>query len=143
MRPFKFGAKATRGMNMATGGTFHGPRLRGSVRAGGGDTFTVRSSGSIRLDVRLVLTCDDGAHILMTFGGVATPEQEGMALRIAPRFEAPDGEHAWLNDVQAVGWGEVVDSGVRFDVWALGCRPARARGLAGCVQGAGKGDATR
>jgi hypothetical protein len=107
-------------MNMAAGGTFEGPRLAGTVRPGGGDCFVMRPSGSIRLDVRLILTCDDGSHILMTYGGITAPSPEGVRIRIAPLFEAPDGPHEWLNDIQAVGWGGLVEGGVRFEVWALG-----------------------
>jgi hypothetical protein len=113
------GPEGIRGMNMALGGTFAGPRLAGSVRPGGGDRFTMRASGSIRLDVRLVLTCDDGTDFLLTYGGIATPSPSGPMIRIAPTFEAPSGLYAWLNDVQAIGWGGLVDGGVSFDLWEL------------------------
>ena len=39
-----------------TGGTFEGERLRGSVLEPSGDWITVRPNGSMKLDVRVVLS---------------------------------------------------------------------------------------
>ena len=52
-----------------TGGSFEGPRLRGTVEPGGSDWILVRPDGSLRLDVRLTLKTDDGALIGMTYAG--------------------------------------------------------------------------
>ena len=53
-----------------TGGSFKGERLRGKVLAGGGDWVTVRSNGTITLDLRITLETDDGSLIDMTFTGI-------------------------------------------------------------------------
>ena len=112
--------QGTRGILGVTGGTFEGPRIRGSVVAPGGDWFTVRANGSLKLDVRLLLVAEDEANILLTYSGVASPREDGgMDIRIAPLFEAPEGPHAWLNDRQCVGFGELVEGGVRYEVYAL------------------------
>ncbi len=112
--------QGTRGIIPVTGGTFEGPRLRGTVSPPGGDWFTVRSNGVLKLDVRALLVTDDGAHILISYSGIAVPlEAGGMQIRIAPLFEAPAGTHAWLNDVQCIGYGELFEGGVRYDVYAL------------------------
>ncbi|MCC6436688.1 MAG: DUF3237 domain-containing protein [Acidimicrobiales bacterium] len=99
-----------------TGGTFEGPRLRGTVAPmTGADWVTIRPDKSMRLDVRLVLQADDGGTIYMYYGGIVT---DGQA-RTAPYFETGDAQHAWLNNVQAVGIGTVSADGPRYEVYAL------------------------
>ena len=103
-----------------SGGSFEGERLRGSVLAGsGGDYLTLRPSGSMKIDVRLVLTTDDGASVLMTYEGVGATDADGFGLRTAPLFETGDARYAWLNDVQAVAVGELTAEGVVYHVYAL------------------------
>ncbi len=109
----------TRGILGVTGGTFEGPRLSGTIAGPGGDWFTVRSTGTLKLDVRLLLVGDDGANILLTYSGVGVRNGEGMEIRIAPLFEAPEGPHAWLNDIQCVGVGHLFDGGITYEVYAL------------------------
>jgi hypothetical protein len=55
-----------RRVGIVTSGTFTGERLSGKVLDGGSDRQTVRSDGSITLDVNLTLQTDDGIHILMS-----------------------------------------------------------------------------
>ena len=52
------------------GGSFEGPRLRGSVVAGGSaDWQVLRSDGVLEMDLRVTLQTDDGALISMrSFG---------------------------------------------------------------------------
>jgi hypothetical protein len=112
--------QGTRGIIPVTGGTFEGPRLSGTLVPPGGDWFTVRANGTLKLDVRALLVTDDGVNILISYSGVAIPQETGgMRIRIAPLFEAPDGPYAWLNDVQCVGYGDLVDGGVRYEVYSL------------------------
>ncbi len=99
-----------------TGGTFSGARLSGTVAPlTGADWVTVRPDKSLRIDVRLVLQADDGGTIYMYYGGILI---DGRA-RTAPYFETGDEQHAWLNNVQAVGIGEVTAEGPRYEVYAL------------------------
>jgi len=112
--------QGTRGILGVTGGTFEGPRLRGTISAPGGDWYTVRPSGVLKLDVRVLLVTDDGANILVTYTGIAVARGSGgMDIRIAPLFEAPEGSYSWLNDIQAIGYGQLVDGGVQYDIYAL------------------------
>src|SRR3989442_13952143 len=53
-----------------TGGTFEGPRMRGTVLPGGGDWLVGRADGSRRLDVRIMLRTDDGALIYAHYPGM-------------------------------------------------------------------------
>ena len=85
-----------------------GQQLSGTVAEGAGGDFAVfRPDGTLRLDVRLTLVADNGARLYVTYNGVGTPVGDGSSVsRTAPTFEAPEGPHAWLNNVQAVGIGE-------------------------------------
>jgi hypothetical protein len=99
--------------------TFAGAKLRGNVAESGGDWVTVRADGSIKLDVRITLLTDDGAPILVTYNGVGTRGENGLALRTAPLFETGDERYSWLNNVQAVGVGQAGEGSVTYDLYAL------------------------
>ena len=86
----------------------------------GGDWVTRRADGTLKLDVRLVLTTDDGASIFMTYSGFAVPAADGtMTVRVAPQFETGDERYAWLNNVQAVAHGTTGATNVTYDVYRL------------------------
>ena len=102
-----------------TGGTFEGERLRGNVLQPSGDWITVRPNGSMKLDVRIVLSTDDGASIYMSYFGLVTPTKDGTRARSAPLFETGDERYAWINDVQAVGIGAMEGTTVRYQVYEL------------------------
>jgi hypothetical protein len=102
------------------GGELEGPRLRATVaQAPGGDWATRRADGSLRIDARLLLVTDDGAQVLMTYLGVGVRAGETFAIRAAPLFETGDERYAWLNGVQAVGYGELTEDGVVYELYAL------------------------
>jgi hypothetical protein len=117
----------------ASGGSFHGPRLRGEVLPGGGDWAVFRPDGVMALDVRLTLRTHDGALISMTYGGrwvrpadvraeLADPERRALVspdryyFRTTPLFETGDPRYGWLNDVVAIGSGYLVEGGVAYRV---------------------------
>ncbi len=83
-----------------TGGSFAGPRLRGTILPGGADWQTSRPDGVTELDALYSMRCDDGTVVIVRNQGVIAA---GGYLRTAPRFEAPAGPHAWLNEAQFVG----------------------------------------
>jgi len=91
------------------GGTFEGERLRGQVRAGGGDWVTVHSNGTFTLDLRVTLETDDGSLIHMTFTGVR--DDANHYFRTVPRFETAAPKYAFLNRLLAVGIGEIRPDG--------------------------------
>ena len=114
------GPHGTRRVTAITGGTFVGPKLRGTIAEHpGGDWLLVRADGSLRLDVRLLLQTDDGAAILMTYSGIGVPTADGFTLRSAPQFETGDARYGWLNQVQAVGIGTPARGTVTYEVYAL------------------------
>jgi hypothetical protein len=59
-----------------TGGSFQGPRLKGTVMAGGGDWIVQRPDGSRVLDVRILMTTDDGQKIYVSWVESRTPRTE-------------------------------------------------------------------
>jgi hypothetical protein len=113
------GPLGTRILAPITGGTFEGPKLRGTVGGPAGDWVTVSSTGVMALDVRLCLLTDDGAAIYCTYHGVLANVDGVMRARGAPLFETGDERYAWLNRVQAVALGRADATGVDYDVYAL------------------------
>ena len=113
------GPQGTRLIVDASSGDFVGPKLRGRIEPPGGDWVTLRDNGTLQLDVRISLRTEDGAVILMTYGGIGTPQDDGLSIRTAPRFQTGDERYAWLNDVQAIGVGGSIDGGVRYEVYAV------------------------
>src|SRR2546430_16710041 len=70
-----------------TGGTFEGERLKGAGLGGsGGDFVTMRANGTMKLDVRLILTTDRRATILMNYLGIGANDPHRLGLRPAPLF---------------------------------------------------------
>lgn len=87
-----------------SGGTFTGPRLKGTVIPPGGDWIVQRPDGSRVLDVRILLQTDDGQKIYMSWRGIAyTPPGGTFNARIVPMFETAAPKYEWLNNVVAVG----------------------------------------
>jgi hypothetical protein len=111
------GPTGTRVIVHCTGGRFEGPRLAGEVAAPSGDWVRIGPEGSMRLDVRVLLRTDDGADILMSYGGVAT--DGGASVRTAPTFETGDERYAWLNSVQAVAIGTSGRGQVTYEVYRV------------------------
>jgi hypothetical protein len=100
-------------------GTFEGERLSGVVLDSGSDWQTVRSDGTVTLDVRLVLKTDDDALIEMTYRGLRHGPADVLArldkgedvdpasyyFRINPLFETAAAKYDWLNRIVAIGTG--------------------------------------
>ncbi|HSP15847.1 MAG TPA: DUF3237 domain-containing protein [Thermoanaerobaculia bacterium] len=86
------------------GGTFEGPRLKGTIVGPAGDWIIARPDGSSVLDIRAVLQTDDNEKIYMTARGIAyTPKGGTLFARILPVFETGSAKYSWLNNVVAVG----------------------------------------
>ena len=123
----------TRSIFGVTGGMFEGPRLRGTVRPGGGDWLLTLANGAGELDVRITLETDDGALILVTYRGVldAPPAVLGRIFggedvspseyyfRTAPRFETGTERYGWLNKLVCVGVGCPASGSVSYRVFAV------------------------
>ena len=87
-----------------TGGTVDGPRLRGTVLAGGGDWQTIVPGGLTRVEARYFLKADDGTVIeRLAKGEVVDPSL--YYFRTTPAFKVKDGPHAWLQRAVFVARG--------------------------------------
>lgn len=113
------GPQGTRAIVTVVGGSFEGPRLRGTVDNSGGDWVTARPDTSIKLDVRIMLKTDDGADIFMRYEGVGVRQDGTLRLATAPLFETGDERYAWLNNTQAVATGMSGNNVVTYDVFAV------------------------
>lgn len=113
------GPLGTRILAPVTGGTFEGPKMRGTVVGPAGDWVTVSPTGVMVLDVRLCLVTDDGAAIYCTYRGVLANVDGVMRAKGAPLFETGDERYAWLNSVQAIGLGSAEAGGVDYEVYAV------------------------
>jgi len=123
----------TRHVDLLGGGTFEGPRLRGTVLPGGIDQKLVRADGAMTPNVRMVLRSDDDALIYMFYTGV----QHGSAavmqriadgeavdpseyyLRNTPFFETAAPKYDWLNRIVAVGVGRRMPDHAAYDVFEI------------------------
>ncbi|HLZ70261.1 MAG TPA: DUF3237 domain-containing protein [Dehalococcoidia bacterium] len=116
------GPQGTRVIINVTGGSVQGARVRGTLLGPTGDWLVARPDGTLKLDVRASIRTDDGAIILMTYHGIGSPKAEGGAsVRSAPLFETGDARYAWLNNIQAIGFGEAPATmeRVTYEVFAL------------------------
>jgi len=102
-----------------TGGTFTGPRIKGTVVPGGADWQVIRSDGVTELTAMYELKADDGTLIHVTNKGLRHGPDAVMQrlargeavdpasyyFRTVPVFEAPAGAYDWLNRSIFVGTG--------------------------------------
>ena len=93
------------------GGTFEGPRLRGTLIPGGADWQYLRPDGVMIVEAQYLLRTDDGVVIQvnnrgMRHGPEAVMRRLGAGeavdpadyyFRAAPRLSAPAGRYEWLN----------------------------------------------
>lgn len=87
-----------------TGGSFAGPRLRGSVMAGGADRQLIRRDGVRKLDALYELQTDDGVIITVRNQVTIAPQQGGPDYRFSTiEVIAPSGPYDWLNRLAFVG----------------------------------------
>lgn len=124
----------TRGFVSVVGGEVSGPRLNGRViPQSGGDWPHIWPSGLIEFEAHYMLEAADGTPIYIQNRGLAysTPDtvtriEAGEAVdpkevycRITPRFEAPPGQHDWLNRTVFIGLAERRGSSTHFDYYAV------------------------
>ena len=103
-----------------SGGTFEGPRLKGTVVGPGGDWIIRRPDGSSVLDVRIILQTDDAQKIYMTYRGISyTPKDGAQYWRIVPVFETGAEKYAWMNNIVAVGVHRTLPGKVAYRVYQI------------------------
>src|SRR6185436_7984975 len=117
-----------------SGGTFAGPRLRGTILSGSSaDWLLLRSDGVLELDLRCTLRTDDGALILMKSFGLRHGPPEVMAaigrgenvdpasydFRTTPRFETAHPSYAFLNSLLAIATGDRRPEGPIYTIYEV------------------------
>ena len=101
-----------------TGGSFSGPRVKGTVRDGGADWIT-QVSGHSSLDVRITLDTDDGAVIYMTYNGVVARNDIGLYWRVTPVFNTASEKYDWLSHIVCVGKSKQLEGKVAYDIFEI------------------------
>jgi hypothetical protein len=108
----------TRRIVPVTGGTFEGPKLKGTALPGGADWILVRPDGVSELNVRVTLRTDDEALIYITYRGLLfTPKGGETYWRTTPIFETGVAKYEWLNKIIAVGVGKTVPGKAAYSVY--------------------------
>ena len=106
-----------------TGGTFEGPRLKGTILSGGAD-YQLNNNDKQRTDVEAIyfIRTDDGVTIHVRNCGIIGQSEGKFVFYTTPKFEAPyDSKYAWLNNnvfVCRVG-DEWPQGMVVLNVWKL------------------------
>ncbi|KAM7201178.1 Protein of unknown function (DUF3237) domain containing protein [Naviculisporaceae sp. PSN 640] len=108
------------------GGSFSGPRLRGTVMPVGGEWGVFDASHenqtAFHIDVRQTLKTDDGAYIQVMESGASQPPDGRNAL-VTMRFDTGSEKYYWINNVVAFGVLRTVGNGtegrISIDCWAL------------------------
>jgi len=115
------------------GGSFEGPKLKGTILRGGADWILARPDAALQLDVRLTLKTDDGDIIGMIYQGYRhgpaavidrlnrgePVDPSEYYFRVAPLFETASQKYGWLNRVVAVGTGVRLPEGPVYDVFEV------------------------
>lgn len=110
-----------------TGGTFEGPRIKGTIIAGGADYQLIdKERNRTELEAIYTITTDDGVNIHVRNKGIIWNGKdengnESFYFRAAPQFEAPaDSKYDWLNNSLFVctvgGW---MENGIILRIWKV------------------------
>lgn len=114
------GPVGSRNIVAVTGGTFEGPKLKGTVLGPGGDWVTNVSPMLRVLDVRTIFLTDDNQRIYVTYRGViSTPPGQERYWRTTPVFETSSEKYAWLNSIVCVGVPFTVPSRTSYRVFQI------------------------
>ena len=109
-----------------TGGTFEGPKLKGTIINGGAD-YQLNTETRTELEAIYCIKTDDGINIHVRnkgiiYNGKDTEGKPTFYFRAAPTFEAPaDSKYAWLNNALFVctpEWSQDF-KGIILNVWMV------------------------
>lgn len=112
----------------AKGGTFEGPKLKGTILPGGGDWLRHRPDGASELDVRATMQTDDRQLIYVHYRGIIHRPERGKGdggeaaatyFRTTPVFETSSEKYSWLNRIISVGVGRSVPNGAAYRVYRI------------------------
>ena len=109
-----------------TGGTFEGPRLKGTIINGGAD-YQLNAEKRTELEAIYCIRTDDGINIHVRnkgiiYNGLDAEGKPTFYFRAAPQFEAPaDSKYGWLNNALFVCAPEFSSEfkGIVLNVWKV------------------------
>lgn len=111
-----------------TGGTFEGPRIKGTILSGGADYQLINKElNRTELEAIYCIKTDDGVCIHIRNKGIIAngKDEEGKPsfyFKCAPQFEAPaDSKYAWLNNALFIcspDWTQQF-KGIVLNVWQV------------------------
>ncbi|HTX08709.1 MAG TPA: DUF3237 domain-containing protein [Solirubrobacteraceae bacterium] len=119
--PVGLGPFGERRIRKVLSGKVSGERIHGTVDTGGGDWILTGPDGYGRLDVRLTIITDNGAHLYVQYFGVIEYNEASLAanagqrssdysehyFRTAPRLETGDERYGWVNRTLFLGEGRL------------------------------------
>jgi hypothetical protein len=126
-------ARGVRRIIPIVGGTVKGPSIKGEILNHGADWQVVRKDGVAELEALYQFKTDDGAVIFIRNMAIRAASPE-VAAKIArgeqvdasqyyfrgtPKFEAPPGKYAWVNDSIFICTGERNPDFVVIKVWKV------------------------
>jgi hypothetical protein len=114
-------------------GSFEGPRMKGTIPAGGADWQMIRSDGVTEIEAHYTLETEDRVIIRVVNRGYRHGPPEVMRrlalgdpvdpseyyFRAAPSFEAPLGRYQWLNQHLFVSTGRRLINSVQLDFYQI------------------------
>jgi hypothetical protein len=115
------------------GGSFDGPKLRGTILDNGADWQVVTPDGVSLIDTRYLLRLDDGALAYLQTRGFRHGPAEVLAavaagepvdpreyfFRVYLTFETASGTYGWLNRAMAIGSAMRQASAVIYDAYLI------------------------
>jgi hypothetical protein len=115
------------------GGSFEGPKLKGTVLPGGAGWTLVRHDGVQEVNVRLTLETDDKQQIYVTWKGFRhgpkeiierlnhgeTVDPGSYYFRTTPYFETSSEKYGWMNRICSIATGSVKGSVRTFEVFQV------------------------
>jgi hypothetical protein len=111
-----------------TGGTFEGPRLKGTILNGGADyQLNNLEQGRTELEAIYCIKTDDGVYIHVRNRGIIANGKDAdgnpsFYFKAAPQFEAPaDSKYGWLNNALFVCSPDFTPGfqGIVLNVWRI------------------------
>ena len=104
-----------------TGGTFKGPKIEGTILAGGAD-YQLSNGGRTEVNAIYNIKTNDGVTIHVRNNGLITSGANGFYFYTSPHFEAPvDCKYNWLNNAIFICRvaNEGFAGGIALNVWKV------------------------
>jgi hypothetical protein len=123
----------TRRIGILKGGSFDGPKLKGTILPGGGAWTLARRDDVLDIEVRLLLETNDKQQIYMHWKALRdvpkdvterlrrgeTVDPGAYYFRATPYFETSSERYGWMNRICAVASGSLATNARTLDVFQV------------------------